>query len=85
MPYVKQEIRQRLDAGGEPYEPGELAYVLNKKILKYLPKRPRFADYATVFGVLILLLLELWHRLVRPYENKKWDENGDVYDLTDKL
>ena len=85
MPYIKQEIRDRLDAGGNMWTPGELAYVLNKTVLTYLPKRPRFTDYATVFGVLILLLLELWHRLVRPYENKKWDENGDVYDLTNKL
>jgi hypothetical protein len=85
MPYIHPEIRKRLDHGGVPYEPGELAYILNTDILRFLPKRPRFADYATVFGVLILLLLELWHRLVRPYENKKWDENGDVYDLTDKL
>jgi len=38
-----------------------------------------YADYNEVMGVLECVKQELYRRLIVPYENKKKEENGDVF------
>ena len=80
MPYVERGMRDDLDE--RPYDaeqPGEVAYVLTMMAERYLRPKVRFAALAGFFGGVILALAEIWWRVVRPYEDKKKEENGDVF------
>ncbi|MBI9085367.1 MAG: hypothetical protein JEZ11_17360 [Desulfobacterales bacterium] len=81
MPYVKQEDRKRLDAGEKPKNAGELNYVISKILDAYLEAKGgiRYAHLNEIVGVLECAKLELYRRLAAPYEDRKIDENGDVY------
>jgi len=86
MPYIKPEDRSLLDAALAKLLdqgiccPGDLNYVLTRIVAEYLASGN--FDYAAlneVIGVLECCKLELYRRVLIPYENKKRDENGDVY------
>jgi uncharacterized protein DUF6899 len=85
MPYVKSEKRGGLDAGDVAKEAGELNYVITKKIDDYLNYKKRkddrigYSHLNEVIGVLECAKLELYRRLAADYEDKKKEENGDVY------
>ena len=62
--------------------PGELNYLLTFLVNQYLFRHgetPSYTDYNEVVGVLECMKLELYRRLIAPYENKKKEQNGDVY------
>lgn len=81
MPYIK------LDRRGEfPESAGELNYVITGYCLRYLDERARqmgepcgYQELNEVIGVLEAAKLEFYRRLVSPYEDRKIQENGDVY------
>ena len=81
MPYIKTNDRPLLDRIIEqiPKElkMGELNYLITKILLATEPKN--YADYNALVGVLECIKLELYRRAIAKYENKKIDENGDVY------
>jgi len=81
MPYIIRKLRgPALKAGASNV--GELTYVLTRTVLDYLartPDPPRYRDYAEVLGALESTKLELYRRVVAPYEDKKCEEDGDVY------
>ena len=85
MPYVKQETRDRI--GGETRipvlsSPGELNYFITRIITHYLASKegePRYRDYNSVIGVLEAVKIEVYRRLVVPFEDTKIAENGDVF------
>lgn len=80
MPYIRSERREELMGEGEvPNTPGELNFFLTKLLLEYLPETPGYTDYNNVIGVLECCKLEMYRRAVAPYEDKKIEENGDVY------
>jgi len=81
MPYVKPELRAALDAGvKQPEDAGELNYAVTMLVLKFLAQgKPSYARYNAAIGALECCKLELYRRLVSPYENAKRAENGDVY------
>jgi hypothetical protein len=80
MPYVKQTDRQRLDRGAEADSPGELNYVITKKIDSYLGRKGlSYANVNEIIGVLECAKLEIYRRIVAKYEDAKIAENGDVY------
>lgn len=79
MPYIKEQARNALDRGAIPCDPGELNYVLIQKILSYLGDKPHYADFNNALGVLTAVQLELYRRMVAPYEDTKRDENGDIF------
>ena len=80
MPYIEQDRRQLLDAYAvEAQTPGELNYVITKLMLRFLGSTPGYVDYNEAIGVLECIKLELYRRAVAPYEDKKCEENGDVY------
>jgi len=81
MPYVDAAARQRLDAGASPETAGELNYSITKLVDAYLNRSgsPRYADFNEAIGVLECAKLELYRRLVAPYEDTKIEQHGDVY------
>lgn len=82
MPYIKQADRQAFDdailALTQKIEtPGDLNYVITRIVTGSL----RTVNYAVVnaaIGTLECAKLELYRRLVAPYEDKKIAENGDI-------
>lgn len=81
MPYISTERRADLSYHGSiPRTPGELNYSITNLIGWYM--RAGKVDYAKineVIGVLECAKLELYRRVAAPYEDKKMEENGDVY------
>lgn len=84
MPYISQEQRSFIeDDWIAMSKPGELNYVFTKVILGYLDKMGEsYNTYNEIIGALECAKLELYRRMVVPYENIKWAENGDVYGRT---
>ena len=86
MPYVDAEARERLDAGASPETAGELNYAITALVDAYLSSKgtPRYGDYNEAIGVLECAKLELYRRLVAPYEDEKIEQHGDVYRSTER-
>jgi len=87
MPYVAKIDRPRLDRGGDAETPGELNYIITKKIDAYLGRQNMsYAALNEAIGVLECAKLELYRRIVATYEDSKIanPENGDVYTLLSK-
>jgi hypothetical protein len=91
MPYIKQEDRKKYDdniasivevllSTDEDSAKGELNYIIYSIIKKYIiSKGERYFRYNDfVGGVLSCCQMELYRRLVEPYEDKAKDKNGDV-------
>lgn len=81
MPYIKKERRGfSIENGGDADTPGELNYFLTLHILSYLLRHGEsYTNYNAVIGVLENIKLELYRRKIAPYEDKKMEENGDVF------
>lgn len=80
MPYIPQARRDALNASHAPIKAGELNYLFTKMILNYLYlNEESYQSYNDILGALEGAKLELYARKVRPYEDKKIKENGDVY------
>jgi hypothetical protein len=78
MPYIKQEHRERVADGVGPFNSGELNYTITKLCIDYLVERD-YDEFNEVVGVLECVKQEFYRRMVAPYEDKKIEENGDVY------
>lgn len=80
MPYIPQYNREYYEPHGpKPENAGELNFVLTSEVLKFLGDNPRYEDYNAAIGALECCKLELYRRAIAPYEQKKIEENGDVY------
>jgi hypothetical protein len=82
MPYLRQTYREGYgnDLGVRArYFPGDLNYVITKIVRDYLGNVPTYADFTAAIGVLESAKLELYRRMIAPYEDQKLKENGDVY------
>ena len=81
MPYIKQEMRDRLKE--EPIVPaneGEMNCVITDLLDDYLSAYGlNYANVNGLVGVLECAKLELYRRIAAPYEDEKIKENGDVY------
>lgn len=85
MPYIEPHLRGAIaDQVGDTLEAaegwsaGEFAYALALIFRAYIGPKS-FTKMALLFGVVILSLFELYRRVVAPYEERKKEENGDVY------
>lgn len=79
MPYIKKERRLVIDAGCNPENAGELNYLITTIIQDYAKsKGGNYQAYNDVMGVLEGAKLEIYRRIVAPYEDEKIKENGDV-------
>lgn len=80
MPYVSKQRRYELEAPGEiPNHPGDLNYKVTLEVLRFLGDKPNYERYNAAIGALECCKLELYRRMVAPYEDHKIDDNGDVY------
>lgn len=89
MPYIKQEDRQDYAPSAHGVPDAETAGQLNFQITDlinaflYDPEPPHmrqsYEKYNAAIGALECAKLELYRRLVAPYEDEKIAENGDVY------
>lgn len=78
MPYIPAKDREALwGKGVENATSGELNYAITLLLLGTGPKC--YEDYNRLIGVLECVKLEFYRRAVAPYEDKKKEENGDVY------
>jgi len=84
MPYVKPEVRERIDRGGIPENTSELDYALSRIVNGYLMRKERvaYAELNEAVGALECAKLELYRRLLAPYEDEKIAQNGDVFTVT---
>lgn len=79
MPYVAPLQRDQLETR-PPSTAGELNYAITRLCLSYLHGRPgSYADLNEVVGVLECAKQEFYRRMAVPYEDRKIEENGDVY------
>mgnify|MGYP003578432753 CR=1 FL=1 len=63
---------------------GDLNYTITRIVDTWVQGRngkgyARYEDYNAALGVLEAAKLELYRRMVGPYEDTKAQENGDVY------
>jgi hypothetical protein len=81
VPYISEDDRFELSLGTQPRTAGELNYAITAMIVEYLEADggPKYDDFNEVIGVLECAKLELYRRMVAPYEDRKQKENGDVY------
>jgi len=80
MPYIDQDTRNRLAFDTvAPSSAGELNYAITRLVLKRLGAQPRYEDFNAAIGALECAKLELYRRMISPYEDKTIVENGDVY------
>jgi hypothetical protein len=81
MPYIKKSDRTGILSGARsPETPGELNFRLTSIALDYLARRgASYATFNEVVGALECAKLEMYRRMVAPYEDRKIAENSDVY------
>ena len=88
MPYIDQEQRRDVRnpvnrlimelRDGEHGRNGMLNYIVTELCVGMEPSC--YDEYNDLIGVLECVKLELYRRMVVPYEEKKRCDNGDVYD-----
>lgn len=80
MPYIDPAARQHLSKGNAPANAGELNYLLTLICNRYrVSSGNRYQVFNDIIGALEGAKLEMYRRLVAPYEDTKITENGDVY------
>lgn len=82
MPYIPKH--RRVVATESPVDVGELTYAIQQNLKRYLENHSagngiRFQHYAECFGALVCAGIDLAHRKLLPYEERKREENGDVW------
>lgn len=80
MPYLNQGVKSSLDEGRKPQSGAELNYIISKAVNDFLAMRTiTYSVLAEAVAALELSQYELKSRIVRPYEDKKVIENGEVF------
>lgn len=86
MPYIKQSERVALEAAlsamkerTEEASPGQLNYIITSLLSAWLTKDPTYSGINSAIGILECAKLELYRRVASPYEDKKANDNGEVY------
>ena len=80
MPYITRE--RRVEAfDGTPSTSGELNFKLTCHVDEYICETGgvSYSKLNEVIGVLECMKLELYRRIMAPYEDKKLITNGEVY------
>jgi len=80
MPYIQQSRREEITDSSLVETAGELNWLLTILINDYINKHGKsYQTLNEVVGVLECAKLELYRRVVSPYEEIKMQQNGDVY------
>lgn len=86
MPYLTKQAKKWMGFDCHPMTAGELNYTITKLCLRYLKHKTYKGghyDYErinAVMGALESAKQEFYRRVAVPYEEKKIEENGDVYE-----
>lgn len=81
MPYIAPELRREIEEGKFLSSPGELSYVIALLIVGYCVNRGlSYQTINDVVGVLSGLQAEFYRRVAAEYEDRKLQQNGDVFD-----
>jgi hypothetical protein len=84
MPYIHKDRKQQIDVTSSfPINatPGDLNYALHQVIDHWLVSQQVDVNYTqcnSIVGALECVKLEIYRRIVAPYENKMINKNGDV-------
>lgn len=79
MPYVPQQIRQELHSG-HAATPGGLNYQITRLLVEYIDVHGlSHQTINDILGALTGAQAEFYRRVAVPYEDKKIEQNGDVY------
>jgi len=80
MPYIPMPARPRVRTLG-PGHAGELNFLVTELCLAFVDGigGPSYLAFNSAIGALECAKLELYRRMVAPYEDAKMAENGDVY------
>jgi hypothetical protein len=92
MPYIDpcdrrtapRGLRDVLRFAAERAAPGGLNYLVTRLVVAWLGKAPTYEQFNAAVGALECAKLELYRRMVAPYEDEKCAENGDVYPGEDR-
>ena len=85
MPYIDSNRRPLLNkwienVKAEDTDIGGLNYIITKIVLKWIKRdQPSYLNYNQAIGVLECVKQELYRKAVAKYEDKKCEENGEVY------
>lgn len=81
MPYIDQSRRKALsEYDNDPANAGELNYAITVLIQHYwVYSRQNYAAINDIVGALEGAKVEFQRRVVAPYEDRKIQENGDIY------
>lgn len=85
MPYLKTEQKQALNprTDREIASAGELNFCVTRLVDQFLGAAPAYQDFNDAMGALEGAKLELYRRVVGPYEDEKAKINGEVYRVRD--
>lgn len=85
MPYIRQTERPQIDENIDKIfiaGVGHLNYAITRLCHNYIKQMGlKYARLNDVVGVLDCAKMEMYRRIVAPYENTKIVENGTVSDL----
>lgn len=87
MPYIKPKNRGKLDAAIDSLilridNKGELNYTVSRLMSGYVVQRGKnYQNLSDAMAALADAIKEFYRRVVVPYENKKIEMNGDVFNL----
>lgn len=87
MPYIDQDQRAVIDQDIDELlqhvsgcTVGELNYLITRILSQWVfENNTNYSNINSVIGVLECAKLEFYRRLAAPYEDKKIEQNGDVY------
>ena|SRR5208282_4964699 len=85
MPYVAPEIAEELLDGRIPENVGELTYCVTSQLAMFLDQKwsntdeLHYEDLAQCLAALEGARADFIDRVLKPYEQKKMEENGDVW------
>jgi hypothetical protein len=79
MPYIPQSEKQHVDQDNLITTAGQFNYALNQLVSIYIEQNGfNYQTSNDIIGAMECAKLELYRRLVAPYEDKKILQNGDV-------
>lgn len=79
MPYIPKSEQNRVDQDNLITTAGQFNYALNQLISIYIDQNDfNYQTSNDIIGAMECAKLELYRRLVAPYEDKKILQNGDV-------
>ncbi len=87
MPYIEPEERDTYTkriislACQARNKPGHINYIITGFLHECLPAEPNYQQLNEMIGVLECAKLELYRKVLAPYEDTKYRENGSISDL----